>query len=149
MTLSKDDLMYLEIAYIISKRSRDKLYKVGAVIAKGNTILSYGWNGTPHGMNNDTRDANGKTKWELVHAEANAIAKLSASTSSSFGATLYLIHSPCKECTKLILQSGIKRLVYKNLYESWTESLKIKRVPQTVALDLLQDYGVEVAQYRD
>jgi len=144
LTLSKDDLMYLEIAYIISKRSRDKIYKVGAVIAKGNTILSYGWNGTPHGMNNNTRDANGKTKWELVHAEANAIAKLSASTSSSLGATLYLTHSPCKDCTKLILQSGIKRLVYEKLYESWVNN---RRIPQIDALHLLQDYGVEVAQH--
>ena len=146
MTLSKDDLMYLEIAYIISKRSRDKLYKVGAVIAKGNTILSYGWNGTPHGMNNATRDAKGNTKWELVHAETNAIAKLSASTSSSLGATLYLTHSPCKDCTKLILQSGIKRVVYEKLYESWING---KRIPQIDALHLLQDNGVEVAQHRD
>ena len=146
MTLSKNDKMYLEIAQIISERSRDRLYKVGALIAKGNNILSYGWNGTPHGMDNETRNHDATTKWELVHAETNAIAKLAASTSSSLGATLYLTHSPCKDCTKLILQSGIKRLVYKKLYESWING---ERIPQIDALHLLQDNGVEVAQYRD
>ena len=154
MTLSKDDIMYLDIATTVSKRSRDKLYKVGAVIAKDNKILSYGWNGTPHGMDNQTRDFNGKTKWELVHAETNAIAKLAASTSSSEGATLYLTHSPCKECTKLILQSGIKRLVFRYVYESWGLGIDKAnnpnvRSPENEALDLLREYGVDVAQYRD
>ena len=94
LKLSKDDAMYMNIARVVALRSRDEHFKVGAVIARGNKILSYGWNGTPHGMDNTTRDTNGKTKWELVHAETNAIAKLSASTSSSENATLYLTHSP-------------------------------------------------------
>ena len=112
LKLSKDDAMYMNIARVVALRSRDEQFKVGAVIAKGNKILSYGWNGTPHGMDNNTRDSKGKTKWELVHAETNAITKLAASTSSSEGATLYLTHSPCKDCTKLILQAGIKRMIY-------------------------------------
>ena len=134
------------MAEVVSKRSRDNVYKVGAVIAKGNKILSYGWNGTPHGMINETRNGAGNTKWEVVHAETNAIAKLAASTSSSKDSTLYLTHSPCKECTKLILQSGIKRLVFKYVYESWRTGV---RSPENEALDLLQKYGVDIAQYRD
>jgi dCMP deaminase len=155
LTLCKDDQMYMDIAEVVSKRSRDDIYKVGAVIAKGNKILSYGWNGTPHGMINETRDGAGNTKWEVVHAETNAIAKLAASTSSSEGATLYLTYSPCKECTKLILQAGIKRLVYKYLYckqvnfknRQVISSDKDIRVPDTEPLDLLKKYGVEIAQH--
>ena len=79
LKLSKDDAMYMNIARVVALRSRDEHFKVGAVIARGNKILSYGWNGTPHGMDNATRDANGNTKWELVHAETNAITKLAAS----------------------------------------------------------------------
>ena len=138
--------MYLEIAEIISERSRDRLYKVGALIAKGNNILSYGWNGTPHGMDNETRDSDGNTKWVVIHAEKNAIAKLAASTSSSEGATLYLTVAPCADCTKLILQSGIKRLVYKWPYLKEVDGV---RITQNYALELLQDNGVEVAQDRD
>ena len=92
-------------------------------------------------MDNNTRDANGKTKWELVHAETNAITKLAASTSSSEGATLYLTHSPCKDCTKLILQAGIKRMIYAEMYKSNKNG---KRVPELEALKFLLDNGVEV-----
>ena len=141
LKLSKDDAMYMNIARVVALRSRDEHFKVGAVIAKGNKILSYGWNGTPHGMDNATRDANGKTKWELVHAETNAIAKLAASTSSSEDATLYLTHSPCKDCTKLILQAGIKRMIYAEIYKSNKNG---KRVPELEALKFLLDNGVEV-----
>ena len=122
------------------------MYKVGALIAKGNNILSYGWNGTPHGMDNETRDSDGNTKWEVIHAETNAIAKLAASTSSSEGATLYLTVAPCADCTKLILQSGIKRLVYKWPYLKEVNGV---RITQNYALELLEDNGVEVAQDRD
>ena len=146
LTSSKNDKMYLEIAQVVSERSRDSLYKVGALIAKDNNILSYGWNGTPHGMDNETRDHDGITKWEVIHAETNAIAKLAASTSSSEGATLYLTVAPCSDCTKLILQSGIKRLVYKWPYLKEVDGV---RITQNYALELLQDNGVEVAQYRD
>lgn len=122
------------IAKLVAKRSHDNKHKVGAVIAKGNNILSYGWNGTPHGMDNNTRDTDGNTKWEVIHAEANAICKLASSTSSAEGATLYSTLSPCTECTKLILQSGIKRVVYKESYE-------IK------ALLFLMDNGVQLEKY--
>lgn len=140
--------MYLKMAEVVGERSRDNLYKVGAVIANGNKILSYGWNGTPHGMINETRDGAGNTKWEVVHAETNAIAKLAASTSSSEGATLYLTYSPCKECTKLILQAGIKRLVYDKVYCKSRKELDL-RVPDTEPLELLKKYGVEIASDRD
>ena len=146
LTLSKNDKMYLEIAQIISERSRDRLYKVGALIAKGNNILSYGWNGTPHGMDNETRNHDATTKWEVIHAETNAIAKLAASTSSSEGATLYVTVAPCSDCTLLVMQAGIKRVVYKWPYLKEVDGV---RVTQNYALDLLRDNGVEIAQYRD
>jgi dCMP deaminase len=146
LELSKNDKMYLDIAQIVSERSRDRLYKVGALVAKGNNILSYGWNGTPHGMDNDTRNHDGTTKWEVIHAETNAIAKLAASTSSSEGATLYVTVAPCSDCTLLVMQAGIKRVVYKWPYLKEVDGV---RVTQNYALDLLRDNGVEVAQYRD
>lgn len=146
MKLSKDDAMYMNIARVVALRSRDEKFKVGAVIARGNKILSYGWNGTPHGMDNETRNHDASTKWEVIHAETNAIAKLAASTSSSEGATLYLTVAPCSECTKLILQSGIKRVVYKWPYLKEVDGV---RITQNYALELLQDNGVEVAQDRD
>ena len=146
LKLSKDDAMYMNIARVVALRSRDEHFKVGAVIARGNKILSYGWNGTPHGMDNETRNHDASTKWEVIHAETNAIAKLAASTSSSEGATLYLTVAPCSECTKLILQSGIKRVVYKWPYLKEVDGV---RITQNYALDLLQDNGVEVAQDRD
>ena len=99
-------------------------------------------------MINETRDGAGNTKWEVVHAETNAIAKLAASTSSSEGATLYLTYSPCKECTKLILQAGIKRLVYDKVYCKSRKELDL-RVPDTEPLELLKKYGVEIASDRD
>ena len=146
LKLSKDDAMYMNIARVVALRSRDEHFKVGAVIARGNKILSYGWNGTPHGMDNETRNHDASTKWEVIHAETNAIAKLAASTSSSEGATLYLTVAPCSECTKLILQSGIKRVVYKWPYLKEVDGV---RITQNYALDLLQDNGVEVEQDRD
>ena len=130
----KQDDLYMGIAELVTQRSHDTKHKVGAVIAKGNNILSYGWNGTPHGMNNNTRDVDGNTKWEVIHAEANAICKLASSTSSSEGATLYATLSPCTECTKLILQAGIKRVVYRESY-------------QAEALLLLMNNGVQLEKY--
>lgn len=130
----KEDDLYMGIAELVSRRSHDEKHKVGAVIAKGNQILSYGWNGTPHGMQNETRHADGTTKWEVIHAEANAICKLATSNASSEGATLYATLSPCTECTKLLLQSRIKRVVYKEAY-------------QPEALLLLINNGVEVEKY--
>lgn len=130
----KQDDLYMGIAHLIALQSHDTKHQVGAVIAKGTNILSYGWNGTPHGMDNNTRHKDGTTKWEVIHAEANAICKLASSTSSSEGATLYSTLSPCTECTKLILQSGIKRVVYCECY-------------QDEALLLLEKNGVSVEKY--
>jgi len=122
----KQDDLYMGIAELVAQRSHDNKHQVGAVIAKGNNILSYGWNGTPHGMDNNTRDGDGNTKWEVIHAEANAICKLASSTSSSEGSTLYATLSPCTECTKLILQAGIQRVLYKETYEAKAIELMVK-----------------------
>ena len=91
--------------------------KVGALIVKEGMIISDGYNGTPTGFPNDCEDANGTTLWYVLHAEANAIMKVARSTNNARNATLYLTHSPCKECSKLILQAGIKRLVYLTAYK--------------------------------
>lgn len=133
----EEDTLYMNIAEIISQRSHDNAYKVGAIITKGINILSYGWNGTPHGMDNNTRDLFNNTKWEVIHAETNAICKLASSTSSSVGSTLYTTLSPCLECTKLILQSQIKRVVYKELYHDKGDK----------AIEFLSNNGVQVEKY--
>ena len=91
--------------------------KVGAIIVKNKMIISDGFNGTPSGFDNNCEDDNGDTNWYVLHAEANAILKVAKSTNSCLGATLYLTLSPCKECAKLIHQSGIKRLVYYKQYK--------------------------------
>ena len=91
--------------------------KVGAIIVKNKMIISDGFNGTPSGFDNNCEDENGDTNWYVLHAEANAILKVAKSTNSCLGATLYLTLSPCKECAKLIHQSGIKRLVYSEQYK--------------------------------
>lgn len=99
-----------------AKLSYCKRRKVGALIVKDRMIISDGYNGTPSGFDNCCEDAAGKTRWYVLHAEANAILKLAASTQSAKGATLYLTLSPCKECSKLVLQSGISKLVYVDDY---------------------------------
>lgn len=90
--------------------------KVGALIVKDRMIISDGYNGTPSGFENCCEDKDGNTHWYVLHAEANAILKLAASTQSAKDATLYLTLSPCKDCSKLILQAGIKKLVYVDDY---------------------------------
>ena len=97
-----------------SQLSYCKRKKVGALIVKNNMIISDGYNGTPSGFENICEDENELTKWYVLHAEANAILKVARSTQSCEGATLYLTLSPCKECSKLIFQSGIKKVVFKN-----------------------------------
>lgn len=91
--------------------------KVGALIVKGNMIISDGYNGTPSGFDNCCEDENGDTKWHVLHAEANAILKVASSTQSCRNATLYITLSPCKECSKLIHQAGFSRLVYAEAYK--------------------------------
>ena len=112
--------------------SHCKRKKVGAIIVKNNMIISDGFNGTPSGFDNNCEDSEGNTNWYVLHAEANAILKVAKSTNSCEGATLYLTLSPCKECAKLIHQSGIKRLVY------------LKNYKDTTGLQFLENAGVKI-----
>ncbi|MBO6186383.1 MAG: dCMP deaminase family protein [Chryseobacterium sp.] len=113
---NKFDKAYLKMAQEWAKLSYCERKQVGALIVKDRMIISDGYNGTPSGSENCCEDETGKTHWYVLHAEANAILKLAGSTQSAKGATLYLTLSPCKECSKLILQAGISRLVYINAY---------------------------------
>ena len=117
------DVAYLRMAKEWSKLSYCKRKQVGALIVKDKMIISDGYNGTPSGFKNVCEDEGGNTKWYVLHAEANAILKVAASTQSCNGATLYITMSPCKDCSKLIHQSGIKRLVYHQGYKD-DEGLK-------------------------
>ena len=114
--LNKYDKAYLRIAKEWSQLSYCKRKQVGAIIVKDRMIISDGYNGTPSGFENCCEDEEGLTRWDVLHAEANAILKVARSTQSCEGATLYITLSPCKECSKLIHQSGIKRIVYQNGY---------------------------------
>ena len=129
---NKYDIAYLKMALEWAKLSYCKRKQVGALIVKDRTIISDGYNGTPSGFENCCEDENNKTKWYVLHAEANAILKISRSTQSCEGATLYLTLSPCKECSKLIFQSGIKRVVY------------IQDYSDNEGLAFLKDAGVEI-----
>lgn len=111
------DKAYLRMATEWGKLSHCKRKKVGAIIVKDRTIISDGYNGTPTGFENYCEDDEGYTKWYVLHAEANAILKVAASTQSCEGATLYITLSPCKECSKLVHQAGIKRVVYVSAYK--------------------------------
>jgi dCMP deaminase len=115
--LNKYDKAYLRIAKEWSRLSYCKRKQVGAIIVKDRMIISDGYNGTPSGFENCCEDESGVTKWYVLHAEANAILKVAGSTQSCEGATLYITLSPCKECSKLIHQSGIKRVVYHDGYK--------------------------------
>jgi dCMP deaminase len=113
----KYDAAYLRMAAEWSKLSQCKRRQVGALIVKGRSIISDGYNGTPSGFENFCEDEQGYTKWYVLHAEANAILKVASTTQSCEGATLYLTMSPCRECSKLIHQSGIRRVVYASEYK--------------------------------
>ncbi|ADV49029.1 dCMP deaminase family protein [Cellulophaga sp. E16_2] len=128
----KYDKAYLRMASEWGKLSFCKRKQVGAIIVKDRMIISDGYNGTPTGFENQCEDGDGYTKWYVLHAEANAISKVAASTQSCNGATLYITLSPCKECSKLIHQSGIKRVVYQNGYKDDS------------GLQFLQKAGVEL-----
>jgi len=115
--LLRYDKQYLKIATCISELSHANKKKVGCIIVKDTMIISDGYNGTPSGFENECEDCEGNTKWYTLHAEANAITKLVRfGGTSALGSTLYTTLSPCKECTKLILQSGIKRVIYSEEY---------------------------------
>ena len=127
----KYDKAYLRMANEWAKLSYCERRQVGAIIVKDRMIISDGYNGTPTGFKNICEDEEGYTKWYVLHAEANAILKVAKSTNSCDQATLYLTLSPCKECSKLIHQSGIKRVVYANQYKD------------TTGLEFLEKAGVE------
>jgi len=110
------DKKYLELARSWSQLSKAKRMQVGCIIVKGNQIISDGFNGTPAGFNNGCEDAEFVTKPEVLHAESNALMKLATSTNSSEGATAYITLSPCFECSKLLVQAKIKRVVYSDMY---------------------------------
>ncbi len=114
--LSLLDQRYLRMARIWAENSYCQRRKVGALVVKDNMIISDGYNGTPSGFENICEDENNTTKPYVLHAEANAITKLARSHNSSKGATMYITDSPCIECAKLIIQSGIKRVLYANTY---------------------------------
>ena len=117
MKQEKYDRAYLEMAKIWGQLSYCKRKKVGALIVKDKMIISDGYNGTPSGFENICEDEENYTKWYVLHAEANAILKVASSTQSCKGATLYITLSPCKECSKLIHQAGIVRVVYSIAYK--------------------------------
>jgi len=127
----KYDKAYLRIAREWAKLSYCKRKQVGAIIVKDNMIISDGYNGTPSGYVNCCEDENGDTQWYVLHAEANAILKVAKSTQSAKNATLYITLSPCKECSKLIIQSGIKRVVYHSAYKD------------KAGIEFLTEYGVD------
>ncbi|WP_324720357.1 deoxycytidylate deaminase [Salinimicrobium sp. HB62] len=130
----KFDRAYLRIAREWGKLSHCNRKQVGALIVKDRMIISDGYNGTPTGFENPCEDEDGYTKWYVLHAEANAILKVAGSTQSCKGATLYITMSPCKECSKLIHQSGITRLVYNIDYKD------------NSGLNFLEKAGVEIEQ---
>ena len=120
------DELYSDIAKRVSEMSFDTDTKVGAIIVKDGNIISMGWNGTPSGFDNACKNPNtGVTLPYVIHAEANAIAKLARDGGNGLGATLYCTLAPCMECTKLILQSGISEVVVPALDERYLDSYKI------------------------
>lgn len=116
----KYDIAYLRMAREWGKLSYCKRKQVGAIIVRDKMIISDGYNGTPTGFPNVCEDETGTTKWYVLHAEANAILKVASSTQASHGATLYITLSPCKDCSKLVHQAGIKRVVYLDAYKDLT-----------------------------
>ena len=121
------DLAYLKMARTWGELSHCHRKKVGALIVKDRMIISDGYNGTPSGFENPCEDEENYTKWYVLHAEANAILKVAASTQSCVGATLYLTLSPCRECSKLIHQAGIKRVVYSKKYKDDSGLIFLKK----------------------
>ncbi len=139
--MNKFDKAYLKMAQEWAKLSYCERKQVGALIVKDRMIISDGYNGTPSGFENCCEDSEGKTHWYVLHAEANAILKLAASTQSAKGATLYLTLSPCKECSKLILQAGITRLVYINEYSD-DDGISFLRNHQ-IEIEQISDYELK------
>ena len=126
------DTVYLKMAQVWATNSHCKRSQVGCLVVKDKTIISDGYNGTPTGFPNICEDENNQTLSSVLHAEANAITKLAMNTVTSSGSTMYVTLSPCFDCSKLIIQSGIKRIVFSELYR------KID------SLDLLNQAGIEI-----
>lgn len=126
------DIRYLQMAHIWAENSYCKRRQVGALIVKDKMIISDGYNGTPSGFENICEDTNGLTKPYVLHAEANAITKIARSSNNSDGATLYVTDAPCIECSKLIIQAGIKRVIFARQYRL------------TDGLELLKRAGIEL-----
>lgn len=126
------DKAYLRMAHTWSSLSHCSRKKVGAIIVKDGMIISDGYNGTPAGFDNCCETEEGDTHWYVLHAEANAILKVAKSTNNCKGAILYQTLSPCKDCSKLILQAGITKVVFINKYKD------------TAGIDFLRDSGVEI-----
>lgn len=133
----KYDKLYLDIAERVSEMSYAERKKVGAVIVKDGNIISFGWNGTPSGCDNECEDTLGKTLPYVIHAEQNAIYKLSKSTTNSAGSTLYVTLSPCITCALGIIQTGVERVIYKEEYSDIS------------GIKFLTDSGVIVKQYKE
>lgn len=131
------DRAYLRMAVEWAKLSHCNRKQVGAIIVKDGIIIADGYNGTPSGFDNCCEDEKGETQWYVLHAEANAILKLSRSHNSGAGSTLYITLSPCKECSKLVLQSGVKRVVYMMGYKD------------SSGIDFLEAAGIETKQIAD
>lgn len=131
------DKAYLRMAKTWSELSHCQRKQVGAIIVKDGMIISDGFNGTPSGFDNCCEADTGETHWYVLHAEANAILKVAKSTHNSQGATLYLTLSPCKDCSKLVVQSGITRVVF------------ISKYKDTSGIDFLRDAGIEIEQIED
>jgi dCMP deaminase len=132
----KYDIAYMRMALEWAKLSHCNRRQVGALIVKDKMIISDGYNGTPSGFENHCEDEDGYTKWYVLHAEANAILKVASSTQSCKGATLYITMSPCKECSKLIHQAGITRVVYQIEYKD------------NSGLDFLKRAGVQLTHLK-
>ena len=130
--MEKFDQSYLDMAAIWARNSYCRRRQVGALIVKDRMIISDGYNGTPSGFENVCEDETGATKPYVLHAEANAISKVAKSGNSSDGSTLYVTASPCLECAKLIIQAGIRRVVYRDEYRL------------TDGVDLLRWAGIDV-----
>ncbi len=131
------DKRYLRMARIWAENSYCRRRQVGAILVKDQMIISDGYNGTPAGFANVCEDEDGSTKPYVLHAEANAITKVARSSNSSDGSTLYVTASPCMECSKLIIQAGIKRVVFNELYRL------------ADGLDLLRNAGIECIHLSD
>lgn len=139
----KYDKAYLRLASSWAALSHCKRKKVGAIIVKDGMIISDGYNGTPSGFDNCCENERGETHWYVLHAEANAILKVAKSTNNCLGATLYLTLSPCKECSKLVIQSGIIRVVYQQEYKDNEGINFLKRAGVLVEKIEISDNGEE------